>query len=153
MRDNATFKINVKNGLYIGDICYALDEKTYHEVWGGADYEDGAYTDPKTGLEFAVVSTAYGDGCYDGFLVDAGNIGIVDLGLCTKSPASELDHWCGQVLSDFVGTARISYDDGTITVEAGDFYIEIETASEDDEYDEDDWWQDDWDSSEEEDED
>lgn len=151
MRKNNTFEINVKNGLYIGDICYALDEKIYDEVWCDAGCKDGAYTDPKTGLEFAVVATAYGDGFFNDFPVDAGNIGIVDLGICTKRTAAELDGEYGRVLSDYVGTVEISYEDGIITVSTDDEYLIINTLSEDE--DDDDWWQDDWDSSEEDDED
>lgn len=28
--------VKSKIGFYIGDICYALPEHTYHKVWGGA---------------------------------------------------------------------------------------------------------------------
>ena len=35
---NKSFKINVKNGFYIGDLCYALDKKVYDEDWGGNNY-------------------------------------------------------------------------------------------------------------------
>ena len=31
---NKSFKINVKNGFYIGDLCYALFKK-YGFTWGG----------------------------------------------------------------------------------------------------------------------
>ena len=62
---NKSFKINVKNGFYIGDLCYALNEKVYDEVWGGNNYEDGQYVDPETKAEFAMVGTAYGDGEYE----------------------------------------------------------------------------------------
>ena len=78
---NKSFKINVKNGFYIGDLCYALNKKVYDEVWGGNNYEEGQYTDPETKAEFAMVGTAYGDGEYESsdgvaFPVDAGIIGI-----------------------------------------------------------------------------
>lgn len=33
--------VKSKIGFYIGDICYALPEHTYHEVWGGAHYAVG----------------------------------------------------------------------------------------------------------------
>lgn len=26
--------INVKNGFYLGDLCYALDNRVYGEEWG-----------------------------------------------------------------------------------------------------------------------
>ena len=64
---------------FIGDICYALPDKIYDEVWGDTyKYADGCYE------KFAVHRTAYGDGCYPGtdgnkYLVDAGNIGITNI--------------------------------------------------------------------------
>ncbi len=76
---------------YIGDICYALDDKVYESIFGGiGGYDDGLYkckTDPN--VFFMVASTAYGDGAYrsnDGriFSVDAGIIGIVPLSCATQ---------------------------------------------------------------------
>lgn len=113
---NKSFKINVKNGFYIGDLCYALDEKIYDEVWGGNDYEDGQYTDPETKAEFAMVETAFGDGKYESnekglaFPVDAGIIGIADLAICDG------DTSFGKVVPDYSGIVFIEYNDGTITV-------------------------------------
>ena len=113
---NKKFTINVKNGLYIGDLCYALDNDVYYGIWGGNDFEDGEYyTDD--GLEFAMVGTAYGDGNYDGddghhYPVDAGIIGICDADLATKDRASEL----GRIIPNVTGKVTISYDNGTITI-------------------------------------
>ena len=136
---NKSFKINVKNGFYIGDLCYALDEKVYDEVWGGNDYEDGQYTDPETKAEFAMVGTAFGDGEYESneeglsFPVDAGIIGIADLSICGK------DTSLGKVVLDYSGIVFIEYNDGTITVswgkEADHKEIDIYTGYDD--YDED----------------
>lgn len=64
---------------FIGDICYALPDKIYDEVWGDKyQYENGSYDG------FAVHGTAYGDGTYEGtdgvsYSVDAGVIGITDI--------------------------------------------------------------------------
>ena len=136
---NKSFKINVKNGFYIGDLCYALDEKVYDEVWGGNDYEDGQYTDPETKAEFAMVGTAYGDGEYESsdgvtFPVDAGIIGVADLAICDG------DTSLGKVVPDYSGTVLIRYENGTITVswKPDKYYsfIEIYTSDEED-YDED----------------
>ena len=63
---------------FIGDICYALKEDEYYEIWGNQNnYEDGSYDG------FAVAGTAYGDGVYTGtdgvdYGVDAGVIGVVE---------------------------------------------------------------------------
>lgn len=138
---NKSFKINVKNGFYIGDLCYALNEKVYDEVWGGNKYEDGQYVDPETKAEFAMVSTAYGDGEYDSseeglfFSVDAGIIGIADLAICDG------DISLGKVVPDYSGVVFIDYDDGTITVSwgEGDDFKEINiytTYDDEEEYDE-----------------
>ena len=81
-------KVTIKSskGFYIGDICYVLNKDFYHGVWGAADYKDGKYADPETGVEFAVAGTAYGDGEYQDnhgnrYPVDAGVIGLVPLEL------------------------------------------------------------------------
>ena len=136
---NKSFKINVKNGFYIGDLCYALNKKVYDEVWGSHNYKDGQYTDPETKAEFAMVGTAYGDGEYDSsdgvtFPVDAGIIGVADLAICDG------DTSLGKVVPDYSGTVLIRYENGTITVswKPGKYYsfIEIYTNDEED-YDED----------------
>ena len=140
---NKSFKINVKNGFYIGDLCYALDKKIYDEVWGGNNYEDGQYTDPETKAEFAMVGTAYGDGEYESseeglaFPVDAGIIGVADLAICDG------DTSLGKVVPDYSGTVLIRYDNGTITVswKSGKYYalIDIYTGDEEDYDEEEDW--------------
>ena len=134
---NKSFKIKVKNGFYIGDLCYALNEKVYDEVWGGNNYEDGQYVDPETKAEFAMVGTAYGDGEYESdvgafFPVDAGIIGVADLSICDK------DTSFGKVVPDYSGIVFIEYNDGTITVSWGDYgEINIYTSYEEEDYDED----------------
>lgn len=66
---------------FIGDICYALPDEIYDEIWGDKyKYQDGCYLE----YGFATHGTAYGDGCYAGtdgvdYCVDAGNIGIVNI--------------------------------------------------------------------------
>ena len=144
--ENKSFKINVKNGFYIGDLCYALNEKVYDEVWGGNNYEEGQYTDPETKAEFAMVGTAYGDGEYESsdgvsFSVDAGIIGIADLTICDVD-ASLGEAPIGKVVPDYSGIVFIEYNDGTITVSWGEGAdhkeIDIYTGyDEDDDYSED----------------
>ena len=141
---NKSFKINVKNGFYIGDLCYALNEKVYDEVWGGNNYEEGQYTDPETKAEFAMVGTAYGDGEYESseeglaFSVDAGIIGIADLAICDVD-ASLGKAPIGKVVPDYSGIVFIEYNDGTITVSWGEGadHKEIDIYTGYDDYDED----------------
>ena len=85
---NLTVQMDAKT-VFIGDICYALDDEIYHEKWGkGLNWEDGeirTHGNGNCGPVCAVVgSTAYGDGCYKGsdgieYGVDAGVIGVVNL--------------------------------------------------------------------------
>ena len=76
---------------FIGDICYALPDKIYDEIWGGKHkYEDGSYEG------FAVHGTAYGDGSYEGtdgvsYAVDAGVIGVTDIGKEQRYDDAELN--------------------------------------------------------------
>ena len=136
---NKSFKINVKNGFYIGDLCYALNKKISDEVWGGNNYEDGQYVDLETKAESVTVGTAYGDGEYESsngvtFPVDAGIIGVADLAICDGNTSF------GKVVPNYSGTVLIRYENGTITVswKPDRYYsfIEIYTSDEED-YDED----------------
>ena len=131
------FSIIVKKDLYIGDLCYALNDDIYYGIWGAKHFEDGAYKTEK-GLEFAMVGTAYGDGCYSGsdgyvYPVDAGNIGICDAELVEKD-ISDL----GRIIRNVPGEVTITYDNGTISVEvvALDDTLVIPTGDEE-EYEED----------------
>ena len=137
-------KVKSEKGFYVGDICYALSEIIYHDVWGGANYADGIYEEPETGLSFAVARTAYGDGTYydDGghsYPVDAGCIGIVPLELCERGTGG------GQVF-DTPGEADFEACEGVfdITLPNRDT-IHINT---DDEEDEDEDWCDEEDEDE-----
>lgn len=74
---------------FIGDICYALDDQIYSDVWGKQHgYSEGEYF-VAGGRKFAVAGTAYGDGSYKGsdgktYSVDAGVIGVVPEALWKK---------------------------------------------------------------------
>ena len=126
-----SFTINIKSGkMYIGDLCYALSDDIYDGVWGNqGHYEDGKY-ETQNG-EFAMVGTAYGDGCYPGsdgmeYPVDAGIIGICDASLVNKDV-----HGYGTIV-DATGEANISYEDGTIAItydnNGATKFVNIETS-------------------------
>lgn len=76
-----------KGQYYVGDLCYALDDETYHKVFGGKSYSDGLY---QNGNEFFLVGgTAAGDGLYKDTLgreygVDSGTIGICPIEMAKK---------------------------------------------------------------------
>ena len=75
---------------YIGDLCYALSDDVYHNIFGGMGYSDGIYQHKSTGHTFALAPTAWGDGAFKGsdgkvFGVDAGMIGICSVALKEKS--------------------------------------------------------------------
>lgn len=135
---NEIFSINVKNGLYVGDLCYVLDDSVYYGIWGKANYKNGSYVDSTTGLEFAMVNTCYGDGDYYdndgyGYSVDAGIIGICDTGLCTKGSGD----YYGRLLQ-VKGEVTIEYENGDIYITPKDTRynpITIQTDdTDDDEY-------------------
>lgn len=117
MKETTFGEINSNIGFYIGDICYVLGDRLYHNVWGDQNgFKDGIIEDPITGLKAIVASTAYGDGEYTGsngahFPVDAGVIGAVPLELIEKK--------CGED-SGFVintsGTIVFSAHDGIFTI-------------------------------------
>lgn len=131
-----------KGKYYIGDICYALGEEIYYKHWGDRfSFGDGLYD--VDGKQFAVLSTAYGDGRYTGrnkdnayyFPVDAGNIGMVDILLAEES--EERLRNCGAVI-EFDSDISLTYDAGVISIRADGVSIDINTGDDTDEY-EDDW--------------
>lgn len=87
-RRNPTFAVPAGT-YYIGDLCYALSDDIYDNIFGGTGYEPGVYEEKGTGRIFGLARTAYGDGEYpasDGnkFAVDAGIIGICPQSLMSK---------------------------------------------------------------------
>tara|TARA_R100000353_G_C6441423_1_gene178699 strand:+ start:65 stop:484 length:420 start_codon:yes stop_codon:yes gene_type:complete len=70
---------------YIGDLCYVLDDTTYHELFDlvdGDPLNKGKFVTLKDGRKFFIGGTAHGDGGYFGsdgeqYGVDSGTIGIV----------------------------------------------------------------------------
>ena len=130
-------------GFYVGDICYALSDKMYHEVWGDKyHFDDGCFEAMDSGFSFAVGSTANGDGCYvdnEGheYPVDAGCIGIVPLELVAKEKAKDLGF-----ISKGPGKAHYEINDGkfifsvpssekgrmkhTLYIDTHDYYAEME---------------------------
>lgn len=91
VKNQRDFTFTVPAGTYyIGDLCYALSDDIYDNVFGGTCYESGVYEEKGTNRVFALSATAYGDGEYpssDGkkFSVDAGIIGICSASLMEKS--------------------------------------------------------------------
>ena len=140
--ESKSFTIKVNGKMYIGDLCYAMSREDYHNYWGSHNYEDGAYETPD-GM-FAMVGTAYGDGCYEGsdgfeYGVDAGIIGICD-GELVKRDIDDL----GKIV-DAYGEAEIAYEDGTIYItyndghSAYDTVLEIKTSYDEEDEDEEDY--------------
>lgn len=105
--------------LFVGDICYALDDRIYYDVWGKEmEWEDGIVRDNDKVCS-VVVSTQNGDGCYcddqgNDFGVDAGNIGV------TSSYYWDNDKVVnGGLVIDIpskVASVDVVYDDGFITI-------------------------------------
>lgn len=142
--------ITIKSSLghiYIGDICYVMDDEIYDKFWGDEhNYIDGVFT--YNGVKFGVYSTAYGDGCYRGsdnrsYGVDAGVIGVVPMELWKKDMTIQEANGCGRVVDisqvDFMATGRGNTSrktDGMFYITIGEEQLEINTNDyDDDEYD------------------
>lgn len=141
------------NIVYVGDLCYCLNDSVYQEAIKLANYE-GKFDSTISGMhvEGAFVSTQYGDGSYIGsdsreYAVDAGIIGIVNITSAAATEGEDFESFSklGRVirLPKYGPTQyEISRDeDGTITVEIkqGRFKEVIAIATgytedEDDEY-------------------
>ena len=115
-------EVSSGKGFFVGDICYVLSDALYRGVWGEKhEYQDGTFSDPKTGLLVAVAGTYLGDGCYNGsddsmYPVDAGVIGLVPLELVDdEDDAFEK----GRVIG-IPGTAHFEGENGVFTIRAPD---------------------------------
>ncbi len=129
---NLTVQMDAKT-VFIGDICYALDDEIYQEKWGeGLKWADGEIRtggNGNCGPVCAVVgSTAYGDGCYKGsdgieYGVDAGNIGVTSLAYRRRDEDHSDEHLMhlGKLVDIPGGKCFV-----TLIDESGDFYISIE---------------------------
>lgn len=116
---------------YIGDLCYALDDTIYENVFGANDYDSGLYTQTSTNRSFFVDNTAYGDGAFEGsdgkeYCVDAGIIGI-----CNKSLMSQDGE--GGHIHDFKDPVKCVFRGGIFTFKSGKTFLRIDTAGEEDE--------------------
>lgn len=147
---NGGFLANI---VYVGDLCYCLNDSVYQEAIKLANYE-GKFDSTISGMhvEGAFVSTQYGDGSYIGsdsreYAVDAGIIGIVNITSAAATEGEDFESFSklGRVirLPKYGPTQyEISRDEaGTITVEIkqGRFKEVIAIATgytedEDDEY-------------------
>ena len=109
------FRVEIvsREGFYLGNIKHVLDSR-FQYLWSEqCGCTEGLFTDPESGLSFALVSVNYGTGCFVG--IDGNNIplengvaGIVPLELATKkdglteglvvAPASTavITSWSGQ---------------------------------------------------------
>lgn len=78
---------------YIGDPCYVTTNEDWEDWCLTQNFKEGIVCETKTGNKWAIFSTHYGDGIYEGtneflYHVDAGCIGIV--------PASMFDSTKGR---------------------------------------------------------
>ena len=64
---------------FFGDPCYVTEEDLYQELWSKAD--DGVHLAEHNGHKYFIGRTAYGDGEYDGFPVDSGQLGLIPIEL------------------------------------------------------------------------
>ena len=114
---------------YIGDLCYALYDNIYDNVFGGRGYESGIYT--KGSSFFMVDSTAYGDGDYEGsdgfhYLVDAGIIGICSEDMIDPNNPSWKE---GGKIHTFTQPVEIRFNRGIFYFNSGYTYLRINTEA------------------------
>ena len=112
---------------YIGDLCYALYENIYDNVFGGCSYRPGFYS--KGSSFFMVDGTAYGDGDYEGsdghhYLVDAGIIGICSADLIDPDNTSVR----GGKIHTFTEPVEIRFKGGAFYFTSGYTHLTIDTA-------------------------
>lgn len=119
---------------YIGDLCYALDDKFYDGVFGGHGYQDGYYEKNDTPSLFFAMAGTGGDGDFKAsngwrFCVDAGIIGIASKELCSKNDGGYFVTFKTPATCVFRNLTR---GDGEIVIETEDdeFYLRIKGIDE-----------------------
>lgn len=123
-----------KGTYFIGDICYALRDNIYNEVWGNQNkWQAGVYQ--AEGHKFAVANTAWGDGSYpasDGteFWVDAGVIGVTPKELCKQNV---YDIQGGVTVNVEHSLVMETNGEGHFEFHIDGEYLEIDTDPQDDE--------------------
>jgi len=132
----------------ISDPCYVFDRERYDALLEETNYfglssvdpqfarGGGIFVDKVTGLKFAVVGTAYGDGLFssndgDTYPVDAGCIAIIPFGML-DTPYSPYGHGGAEFKEDFA----VEYlEDGTIKFGHVEIYTARDVDDKDDEWD------------------
>ena len=123
----STSEILPAGRYYIGDLCYAMKNSIYDDVFGDTPYSPGYYT-TQDGC-FLVDRTAYGDGAYTGtngfeYGVDAGIIGIASMGVCNPDLPPRL----GGTLHTFTEPVNCKFKNGYFEFSSGSFNLRINTA-------------------------
>jgi hypothetical protein len=129
----------VKPGkYYLGDPVFALDEKTYHEIYGDIfQYEDGKF-DLKNNDQFMIVhKTHYGDGIFFDtkkrkYIIETGLIALIPISMIEKTMIINAKKH--GVFFSFDNFVRFLYHRGLFTIRSNKKIIEIDTQNED-EYD------------------
>lgn len=157
-RGNVSFSGGfLANVVYVGDLCYCLNDAVYQEAIELANYE-GKFDSTISGMhvEGAFVSTQYGDGGYPGsdgrtYGVDAGIIGIVNITSAAATEGEKFEFFSKDGVGRVIKLPKygpIQYEisrdeEGTITVEIkqGKFkeVISIQTGESEEEEEEDEY--------------
>lgn len=131
---------------YIGDLCYALDDAIYDNVFGNqGGYADGLYKKNNSTDAFFVAATAFGDGCYYGcdenpFYVDAGIIGIMSKSLLKKPSKKDANNLLASKVGDgghfytFDNPVTCDFYEGRFSFSSTGQYLMIDTTGDDDGY-------------------
>lgn len=109
---------------FIGDLCYALPDEIYENIFGGMGYEDGLYTQKDSNHFFFVASTSFGDGCYEGS--DGKEFGV-DAGVLSILPAATMDKNDGGHMYDFQYPVTCTFRDGKFKFSSGTTQLTIKT--------------------------
>lgn len=130
-----TSKVALPPGrYYLSDLCYALPDEMYDEIWGKQfNYNSGVYR-RSDGAMFVVDNTADGDGGYRG---SDGNTYGVDAGVLAITSEKLTDKPHGGTWQELKTPGTFTAEGGVFTLEGGDVYVQINTAGGDDDEDED----------------
>lgn len=129
----------------ISDPCYVIERKEYERLldetnfWSGHDEIGGVFTDSRTGADYAVVTTKYGDGSYPATSPSQSTKLSVDAGCIACLPEVMLNKRASNWMNvEFTTPFDVSYSNGTITYGNVNIFTGDEEEYEDEDEDEED---------------
>ena len=124
---HAEYTILESGPYYVGDPCYCFshDTKTWLEFCESMDNScQGIFTNKNHSKSILALSTAYGDGLYNGFIDDGYHNFPVDAGILGLVKVSDIEQGCSYLRSNDLGCI-ITLNKGSVVTRSNDGTFKI----------------------------